>query len=643
MTFSGQPNGSDGRPATVFVSYASVDRAQVRTIVGALETAGYSVWWDGLLAGGDRFSSSIEQALETADAVVVLWSRAAIDSHWVRDEASRGRDRRCLVPVAIDGVEPPLGFRQLQTLSSPRGVIDASVIDPLLRAVAALHDGGRPAPTTKPASRSTLPNRRTVIGGAAALAGIGAVGAWSLGIFAPPAAGANSVAVLPFDDLGGDPSRQYFSDGLAAELRTELSRNPLLQVAAQTSSNVFRDSRDDARAICRALGVGFLLDGNVRRAGDMLRISAELIDGGTGFSRWTQTFDRPTTNIYAVQRQIAGAVTSALTREMVERRTAIPPGGTADLAAYDAYLRGKDQFDRAGEASEDRAALASFDAAIAADPAFALAHAARARVLTVIGNQYDQGNVRRARYDAAIKSARRAVAIAPDVAEAQSALGFALFNGRIDSRGARGPYERSLELGGGDADILSRYALFAARCGRIAPARRAIARAAELDPLNARTFRLIGEVEYSARAYAASIPPIERALGLDPNLSVARSAIGASRLMLGDIAAARTAYESEPSSLFRLTGLAIIAQRERREDDAAAKLAQLIAENGDNSLYQQAQMLAQWGREQDAVKMLLRARSQGDAGLVYIRNDPFLDPARRDPAFIRLLGDLGFE
>ena len=638
------PIGSSGKPTTVFVSYASADRARVQPIIAALEEAGFSVWWDALIEGGEQFARSIEVPLERALAVVVAWSKNSLGSYWVHDEAARGRDRSRLVPLSLDGSEPPLGFRQFQTIAvgKPRRGRHDVGIDAMLRAVAVLHD--QPMPV-----RSTLPrnviDRRTLIGGAGLVAAAVAGGAWWTGLISPSGALANSVAVLPFDNLSGDPDRNYFSDGLAAEVRSELATNPLLQVAAQTSSNRFRSSDDDAREISRALGVTYLLDGNVRRSGNMMRISAELIEGRTGFSRWAQTFDRPTENIFAVQEEIARSVIDALTAQMIgkksgaDRKTA---GGTANLEAYDAYLRGKDLFDRAADEAGDVAALASFDRAIAADPRYAVAYAARARSLAVMGNQYDQGAKRRARYDDAIVAARRAVALAPDAAETQSALGFALFYGKIDVRGARSPYERSFALGRGDADVLSRYALFSARCGRIDAARPAIARAATLDPLNARTFRLMGEVEYSARQYRAAIPHYQRALSLNPSLSVANSSIGDCRYLLSDVEAARADHAREPSSLFRLTGLAIVDRKLARDADADKSFAALVAEHGDNGLYQQAQVLAQWGRSADAVAVLGKAYDAGDAGLLYLNSDPFLDPLRRDPIVIRLLQRLGF-
>lgn len=648
MTGVDEPQRDDASAvsaASVFFSYTRADRKRAQPIIARLEAAGYHVWWDGLLEGGERFAQSTESALENARAVVVLWTKASIDSHWVHDEATRGRDRRCLVPLTLDGVEPPLGFRQFQTVDLSKAKGNSPSYDVMLRAVAALHDAAPiPRAAAQPARAGI--DRRMLIGGAVGAVAIGAGAAWWTGLIGGNPATASSIAVLPFDNLSGNPDITYFSDGLAAEVRSRLARNPLLQVAAQASSNRFRESEEDVRRISRQLNVGYVLDGNVRREGETLRISAELVDGATGFPRWTQVFDGPVGDVFAIQEQIAVAVTGALTAEVMARSSgadgARSRGATTDLAAYDAFLRGKDLFDRGSDEASDRAALAAFDAAIAADPRYAIAHAARARTLTVIGNQYDEGAVRRATYTAAIVAAQRGVALAADVAETQSALGFALFNGRIDARAARAPYDRSLELGRGDADVLSRYALYSARCGRFDAARPAIAHAATLDPLNARIFRQVGDVEYSARAYAAAIPSIERALEINPQLSVAHAAIGACRLMLGDVAGARTAYAAEPNGLFKLTGIAIVAHRQQNGTEAEAAIAQLIAEHGDNSLYQQAQVLAQWGDKGAALDRLDAALVAIDAGLVYLATDPFVDPIRNDPRFARLMARLGF-
>jgi tetratricopeptide (TPR) repeat protein len=246
------------------------------------------------------------------------------------------------------------------------------------------------------------------------------------------------------------------------------------------------------------------------------------------------------------------------------------------------------------------------------------------------------------KYADAVATATRAVRLAPELADAHSALGFALFNGALDGKAARAPFDRSAQLGQGDADVLSRFALFCARTGRFDEARVAIARATTLDPLNARSFRQAGEVEFAARNYAAAIPPIEKALRLNPRMGVARSTIGYCRLLQKDFAAAEAAFRADPSALFGLTGLAITLHL--KGDRAGAQVAydRLVKDHGEQATYQRAQVLAQWGQTDAAMAMLRKAQAERDAGLIYSRNDPMMDPLRQLPAFSDLQTSLGF-
>lgn len=636
---SGQATGAGGKPTTVFVSYSRADQKRALPVIELLERAGFAVWWDGLIEGGERFSRTTATALDTARAVVVLWSQTSADSHWVHDEATSGRDRGVLVPLSLDGTEPPLGFRQFQFIDVSKGRLRAES-DRIVRAVAALHDA---PPVPQPAKPSRIDRRMVLAGGTGlVLASLG--GAWWSGLIGGAKAEANSVAVLPFTNLSGDPEQVYFSDGLAAEVRAELARNSLLQVAAQASSNQFRERTDDAKTMSRKLGVAYLLDGNVRKSADSVRIAAELIDGRTGFSQWSQSFERPLTNIFAVQDEIAEAVTAALTARVADpgKRQSADTGGTKDVAAYDAFLRGKDLFDQAANEATDRAALARFEEAISLDPKYGAAHAARALALAVIANQYVPVEQRPALFKDATATARHATELAPKLAQAFSALGFVLHNGLLDWKAARTPYDRSFELGSGDADVLTRYALFCARTGRFNEATSAMDRAIMLDRLNPRTYRQQGQVAFAARRYTEAIPPIDRALELNPKMGTAYSVKGSCLLFLNRLDEARIAFEREPSLVVGLPGQAVVAIRQNRAADAERLFARLVSEFGDIGLYQQAQVQAQWNKPAEALATLERARAQNDAGLIFIRNDPFLDPLRQAPEFLRLLKTLGY-
>lgn len=655
-------SGNEHKPAepagpTVFLSYARTDRAQATKLAGALQEAGLTVWWDTLIEGGAAFARSIETALENCDAVVVVWSRTSVTSDWVLDEAAKGRDLRKLVPVSFDATEPPLGFRQYHSidLSGWRGTAGAAEIAAIARGVTsaaglALHH----LPAAAGTRRSPLVvSRRGVLLAAVGTGAAGVAGllAWRQGVFGGrPEASGNSVAVLPFVNLSGDRDQDYFSDGLSEELRATLARNLQLLVMAQASSARFRDRQEDAVTIAAQLGVAFLLDGSVRRAQDVVRVTADLIDGRTGFSRWSQTFDRGLQDIFAVQTEIANNVASALVAQVAPDALATGPGGalpasggTTSVEAFDAYLRGRALYDLSVDEASERAALALFDAAIGIDPNYAAAHAARARSLTAIANQYGRVGELSGLYEAAVAAARRAIEIAPQFADAHSTLGFTLFQGQLDARAAREPFERSRQLGAGEATVLARYAQYAARCGREREAAESMQRALVLDKLNPLIHRAAGSIEYAARRYEDAMPPLRRALAMNPRMSRAHAAIGDALLMLGRVGEARAEYLAEPVGDFRLAGLAVAEHRLGDVAAAAAAMSELVAGHGDRVLYQQAQVLAQWGQRDDAVARLQRALQIGDSGLIYSRNDPLLDPLRDDPRFAQLLSGIGFD
>jgi TolB-like protein/Flp pilus assembly protein TadD len=645
-----EPASAAAAGPTAFLSYARADREQATKLVQALGKAGLSLWWDSHIEGGAAFAKSIETALDSSDVVIVLWSKTSVESDWVLDEAARGRDLRKLVPVSLDGTEPPLGFRQYQAvdLSRWRGDPGAEEIAAVIRGVAAAagrEPRHRPGAATLQRPAAAVSRRRLLIGAAgAAVAGVAGLVAWRQGLLGGHrVAASNSVAVLPFVNLSGDRDQDYFSDGLSEELRATLARNLRLRVMAQASSAVFRDRKEDAVAIASALGVAFLLDGSVRRAGDLVRVTADLIDGQTGFSRWSQTFERALNDIFAVQSEIATTVARALVAEVAPGSEPVASGGTTSIDAYDAYLRGRALYDLSVDEDSERAALAQFDAAIVADPGFAAAHAARARSLTAIANQYGGVEERAGLYDAAIASARRAIEIAPDLADAHSTLGFTLFQGRLDARAAREPFERSRELGAGEATVLARYAQYCARTGRQRKAADAMQRALLLDKLNPLIYRAAGSIRYAARDWDGSIPPVRQALAMNPRLSRAHAAIGDALLMIGRTAEARTEYLAEPMADVRLAGLAIAERRLYHAAAAQQAMSQLVADHGDRSLYQQAQVLAQWGQLDAAIAALQRALQIVDSGLIYSRNDPMLDPLREDPRFAQLLDGIGFD
>jgi TolB-like protein/Tfp pilus assembly protein PilF len=647
------------RKPSVFVSYSRTDLDRARPVIALLEGAGFDVWWDGRLEGGENYLAITENALETADCVLVLWSQTSVGSHWARDEAQRGRERGCLVPLSLDGTMAPLGFRQFQLLdiSGWNGAPNDSLAGRILAAVrqragqgGALNEAPVPFMVPPPPSPAAAPglavSRRTLmIGGAGLVGGAALIGVWQSGLLGSRGSQAISMVVLPFANLTGDVSKAWFSNGLSNELRAVLIRNPRLRVAAPTSSGALEG--EDEFAIGRKLGVDHILRGSVQRDDTRMKVSAELVRIEGGLVRWAETYDRPLEDVFALQTEIAETVALSLVAETVgegEARSSLDAqqavGGTQNVAAYEAYLRGHAQYDLSAGLDSDRNALAQFDAAIAADPDYAAAHAMRATMLSAIANTASDADEGRALYGQAITAAERAIALEDRLAQGHLALGFALNNGQLKRAEAMPHYRAAEKLAPGDGDALRQVATFYSFGAEHDVAARMIARVITLDPLNARAFRSAGFIALFARDYAGAITQMQRALELNPSLASAQFVIAVARLMQGDAAGALAAAKAERVPQFALTMSAIAAHRLGDTAQADAAYAKLLADFGEAALYQQAQVLAQRGRTAEALARLEEAYAKRDSGMLLAPNDALLDPLRNEPKLGELLSRL---
>ncbi len=629
---------------TVFLSYSHTDRERVEQLTAALQKAGINVWWDALIEGGAAFAKSIEAALEAADVLVVAWSASSVASDWVRDEAAHGRDRGRFVPISLDGTPPPLGFRQYHFINFTqwRGDAEAVEVKQVLHAITT-GSAGAPADTAHGASTTQGKiGRRTLLGAAgAAVFGGGYFGWQSLS----GGVADNSIAVMPFANLSGDASQSYFSDGLSEELRARLGQTGQFKVAAQASSNLFRDHKADAVSAAAKLGVAYLLDGSVRRAGDTVRIATQLIEARSGLSKWSQSYDSTLSNVFTVQSEIAAMVVQAIAGQIgaAAQKAVKQSPGTSNIAAYDAYLKGREQYQLDIDKDSDAKALAYFDAAIAADPNYAQAHAARAEALLDLGANYTKASELPSIYATALTAAQKAVALAPNLAIAQLALGDALFTGKLDARAARPYYERAYALGQNNAEILELFAFYASKTGRTAEAFKAIDQAITLDPLNPLMFRAKGKFLYAARRYPEAIALLRQALSMNPKLSSTSAFIGHVLVMQGKYTEARVAYLAEPREYLRQAGIVIVNDKLGKHVDAKTEQAALVLKYGDVTLYQQAQISAQRGDHNAAIMALTKAHNELDSGVTMAGSDPLFDTLRGDQRFIHLLNDIGLQ
>ena len=372
--------------AKVFLSYAREDAPAAKEVAECIGRAGHEVWWDRHIQGGSRFASEIDRELKNAQAVVVLWTETSIDSAWVQDEAAEGRDSGRLVPVTIGSCRPPLGFRQFHTVDLGKwtGECGPEASDELLEAIAKIAgDSASPQAALSPGGD---PSPRTM-----------------------------SVCVLPFVNMSGDPEQEYFSDGITEDIITDLSKVSALMVIARNTAFTFKGKVMDVKEVAQALDVSHVLEGSVRKAGNRVRITAQLIDGATGGHVWADRYDRDLTDIFAIQDEISKAIVTALRVKLLPgEKKAIEKRGTSSVEAYNLYLMARQQWiaGSAGDIRRDETIVRICKQAVSFDPNYAQAWALMALAQS-------QLRMWHARDENALPAAERALEINPNLAEAR--------------------------------------------------------------------------------------------------------------------------------------------------------------------------------------------------------------------------------
>ena len=302
--------------ADVFVSYARSDKLRVAPLVAAIEAQGWSVWWDPEISPGQEFDRQISAALKTAAAVVVVWTPTSVESRWVRGEARDAADRGILVPVRFEGAELPIDVRAIHTtdLDGWGENPQSPPIQELLRALGAIM-ARRVAPQAM--SADTHSGAPTSAGTATRVA----------------------ICVLPFSNMSGDAEQEYFSDGISEDVITDLNKVSALSVVARNTAFGFKGKQVDIPLIARQLKVSHILEGSVRKAGQRVRISAQLIDSSTGNHVWAERYDRDLNDIFALQDEISQAIVKALKLKLLpEEKKAIEQRGTDNVEAYNLFL-----------------------------------------------------------------------------------------------------------------------------------------------------------------------------------------------------------------------------------------------------------------------------------------------------------------
>lgn len=451
-----------------------------------------------------------------------------------------------------------------------------------------------------------------------------------------------SIAVLPFADLSPGSDQEYFSDGLTEELLNVLSQLPELRVASRTSAFAFKEKDVGIDSIARALNVNHVLEGSVRKAGNEVRITAQLIDTSTGYHLWSKTYDRELEDVFAVQDEISRAIVDALEVELGgERATGrLARTETRDPEAHTLVLRGL-HFKRLGTPEGTERAIELFRQATLRDPSYARAYAEMGDVLALMAYQFPDS--RAERIEEARTAVERALTLDPTLAQGHFAMGTIAWIHDGEMAAAEAHFRRAIELNPGSALSHSRLGWVLVVRGRTGEAVAAARRAAELDPVAGGILNNLGAVyTYADRPHEA-VEAFEAALEVNPEAPTTASNLALSYADVGDldeaVAMATRAVEQAPRHPFTLSVLAYVQGQAGQLADAERTIRTLQGVEPD--AYLLAMAYAGLGARDRVFELLERAVTEQDPSAHDLAVDPVFDAYRDDPRMVRLLERLG--
>jgi TolB-like protein/Tfp pilus assembly protein PilF len=452
-----------------------------------------------------------------------------------------------------------------------------------------------------------------------------------------------SVAVLPFENDSDNKDQQYFSDGLSADLITALSQFGGLKVISRDSAFQFRHSPDSSAVIGKKLGVAHLLEGSVQRQGGEVRIEATLVNATDGTVVWSQHYDRPYKDLFALQDAITAAVTDALKAKLLTTPGAAvqsdrPPSGS--LAAWNDFQQGKFYLNRSTQEDMHKA-ISYFTDAIHADPRYALAYTELAFARANLAGAYlDPGEARQA-WDRASAAVRMALSLNPDLAAAHSAHAYILSGAQFDWMGAEAEARRAVQLAPNDAEAKLGLAESSATLGHPAQAVALLRQAVTTDPLCALCYFYTALYLPSLGQLQEASGAIHKAVQLQPNVTLFRGFLAFMDARRGNAAAALNVANRLPPGQWRDMTLAMVLQLGPDRAAANAALRTLIANDAGTSAYQIAEMYALRRDPDSMFKWLDRAWENRDGGIGYLLTSPPVLRYKDDPRFAAFCKKVG--
>jgi adenylate cyclase len=563
----------------VFVSYARPDEALAKLVADELRGAGFDVWRDDELPAHRPYAEVIEERINGARAVVVLWSAEAAKSHWVRAEADTARGAATLVQVSLDGILPPMPFNQIQC-ADLKG-----------------WDGQR-----------TAPGWRKLLASVGELAGTVAEESKR------QKSRDVSICILPFQNMSGDPEQEYFSDGISEDITTDLSQVSALEVIARNTAFTFKGQSVNVCDVARKLGVTHVLEGSVRKVGNRVRINAQLIDGASGGHLWAERFDRDLTDIFTIQDEISNAIVAALKLKLMpEEKKAIAKRRTQSAEAYTLYLLARQYWvtGNHGDARREERVMRICSRAVEIDPyyadAWALLALAQSSLRYGFGRDIDDG----------FAAANAALSIDSDIPQAHLPI-----VKRLQQRGkheqAAEEMEKALRLGADSWEVNREAGRYFLNKLDIAAATRHYERAVELVDDDFHSWAMLstcyqaaGEKKKVREAGKKMVSEAQRAVRQDPSNGAALGILAGGYALQGELERAREWIDR----------------------------AMLVDPDNLSMRYNFACVLASYaGDTEGAIKLLMGVLpAAADTMVRTAAVDPDLDPLRDDARFLRVM------